>query len=124
MSVQIIERDGRPEWAVIPYAEYQRMVARLEELQDVADAEAALAAIDRGDEELIPGEIVDRLHGGENRLKIWREYRGLTQAALAGAADVSQGMITMIETGRRGGSVAVLKRLAGALRLEVDDLTG
>jgi transcriptional regulator with XRE-family HTH domain len=48
----------------------------------------------------------------------------LTQAALAGAADVSQGMITMIETGRRSGSVAVLKRLAGALRLEVDDLTG
>jgi DNA-binding XRE family transcriptional regulator len=124
MSVQIIERDGRPEWAVIPYAEYQRMVARLEELQDVADAEAALAAIERGDEELIPGEIVDRLHGGENRLKIWREYRGLTQAALAGAADVSQGMITMIETGRRSGSVPVLKRLAGALRLEVDDLTG
>jgi transcriptional regulator with XRE-family HTH domain len=27
MSVQIIEKNGKPEWAVLPYEEYQRLVA-------------------------------------------------------------------------------------------------
>lgn len=26
MNVQVIEKDGKPEWAVIPYAAYQRLV--------------------------------------------------------------------------------------------------
>ena len=30
MSVQIIEKNGRPEWAVVPYEEYQRLVTEAE----------------------------------------------------------------------------------------------
>ena len=37
MSVQIIKKNGRPEWAVIPYEEYQRLVAEAEMLRDIRD---------------------------------------------------------------------------------------
>ena len=30
MSVQFIEKNGRPEWAVVPYEEYQRLVEQAE----------------------------------------------------------------------------------------------
>ena len=32
MSVQIIEKDGKPEWAVPPYEEYERLLADVEML--------------------------------------------------------------------------------------------
>ena len=34
MSVQVIERDGKPEWAVLPYDTYLELV---EQLQQVAE---------------------------------------------------------------------------------------
>ena len=37
MKAQIIEKDGRPEFAVIPYADYERF---LELIEDEADARA------------------------------------------------------------------------------------
>jgi len=32
-DVQIIEKEGQPEWAVIPYPAYQRLLAELETVQ-------------------------------------------------------------------------------------------
>ncbi len=37
MSAQIIEKDGVPEFAVLPYAEYQRLLAIAEDKMDAAD---------------------------------------------------------------------------------------
>lgn len=65
--------------------------------------------------ETFPAELVDRLIAGENRLRIYREYRGLTQAALASASGVSRAMIAMIETDKKTGSVTTIKKTrAGA----------
>ncbi len=49
MSVQIIEKNGRPEWAVVPYEEYQRLVAEAEMLQDVRTYDEAKLAIANGE---------------------------------------------------------------------------
>ena len=122
MNVQVIERNGVPEWAVLPYADYARLMARLEDVQDAADVARVRAALARGDEEAVPDAVVARLLDGEPPLRVWREYRGLSQAALAEAAGVTQSMVTMIETGRRTGQASTLKRLAEALRVDVDDL--
>jgi len=122
MNVQVIERNGAPEWAVLPYAEYERLMARLEDVQDADDVARVKAAIERGEDEVIPDEVVARLLGGESPLRVWREFRGMTQTHLALAAQVTQGMVTMIETGKRKGQVAVLKRLAAVLGVDVDDL--
>jgi len=124
MNVQVIERNGAPEWAVMPYAEYEKLLSMLEDVQDASDVARVKAALERGDEEVIPDEVVARLLDGDSPLRVWREYRGLSQVALAEASGVTQGMVTMIETGKRRGQASTLKRLAVALGVDVDDLVG
>ena len=119
--VQIVERDGRPEWAVIPYADYERLLALAEDAGDLRAYDQAMHAITAG-EETVPGEVVRRLVAGENRLRVWREHRGLTQVDLAQRAGVGQPYVAMLEAGDRKGSVARLRALARALDLDVDDL--
>ena len=118
MSIQVIEKNGKPEYAVIPYSEYERLIELVEELEDVRAFDTALVL----DEETIPHELVKRLVGGETPLKIWREYRGLTQDALAQRAEVGKSYISQIESAKKPGSARVLKSLAAALNVDVDDL--
>jgi hypothetical protein len=70
-----------------------------EMLADIKAYDEAKARIERDNEELFPLELTERRLAGENTLKIWREYRGLTQEALAKASKVSRPMIAAIETG-------------------------
>jgi DNA-binding XRE family transcriptional regulator len=122
MNVQLIERDGKPEWAVLPYAEYEHLMALLEDMQDAGDAKRIMSSLDRGEDEALPQAVAQRLLNDEAPLRVWREYRGLTQTQLAEMAGVTQAMVTMIETGRRKGQTPTLKRLADALGVDVDDL--
>jgi transcriptional regulator with XRE-family HTH domain len=56
-------------------------------------------------------------------IKRLREGRGLTQVQLARKTGVSQGYLTMIETGaRKNPSLPVLKRIAKALGVPVTAL--
>ena len=82
--------------------------------------DAAKARIERGEDELIPLDITERRIAGESALKVWREYRGLTQADLAKKAKVSRPMIAAIESKRKTGRVETLKKLALALRVDLD----
>jgi hypothetical protein len=122
MKAQVIERNGRPEWAVIPWAEYERLLELATERADIALAEAAAEAIAAG-EALIPGDVVKRLVAGEPPLKIWREYRGLDRAALGAAAAVAEDLIQRWEEGRAAIDGDALARLAAALDVDVDDLS-
>lgn len=122
MSVQIIEKDGQPEWAVIPYSEYQKLVELAEDVQDIADAEDAINAIQSG-EETYPLELVERLTlGNEHPIKVWREYRELSQESLACAVDVGKSYISQIESGKKNGSAKVLKAIAKILEVDLEDL--
>jgi DNA-binding XRE family transcriptional regulator len=76
----------------------------------------------RSRDELIPLELIERRLAGENPMKIWREYRGLTQEALAKRSKVSRPMIAAIESGHKMGGIGTLKKLAVALGVDVDDL--
>jgi len=122
MNLQIIERDGRPEWAVIPYADYLQLMERLEQAEDLRAYDQAKAELDAGTDELVPAAVVDRLAAGEPPLRVWREYRGLTQQALADAAGVGKSYICQLEAGTRTGSVGTLRALVAALNLDLDDL--
>ena len=48
---------------------------------DLRDYDRVKTAPEKGEEELIPSEIVDALLQGENPVKVWREHRGLSQAS-------------------------------------------
>ena len=121
MNVQIIKRDGNPEWAVIPYKEYLRLVAEAEMLQDVRDYDAILEAIEQG-EETIPSEVVYSILDGANPIRIWRKHRGLTQLQLSEAAGISKPYLSQLESGKRTGTTEVLTGIANALNLTLDDI--
>jgi DNA-binding XRE family transcriptional regulator len=122
MNIQVINQDNKPEWAVIPYEDYQDLIEKAELLEDLQDYDAVMAAIGRGEEELIPGEVVDALLDGGNPVKIWREYRGLTQQEAAEKAGISVPYLSQIETAKRKGSLEVISALAKALDVSLDFL--
>jgi DNA-binding XRE family transcriptional regulator len=88
------------------------------EAEDVAAYDAAKARA----EESFPASIAERLIAGENPIKVFREYRELTQEQLAEKADTTAPYVSQIETGRRTGSVRLLHRMADALGVSLDDL--
>ena len=106
----------------IPRAEYERLCALEEEFADIQAALSVEARVASGEEELIPAQVVDRLIDRESPLRVWREYRALSQSALARASGVNRVQIVEIEAGRNSGSVHPLRKLADALRVTVDDL--
>jgi len=57
----------------------------------------------------LPAEVVYRLLD-ENKVKVWREYRGLAQTGLAEHCGLAQASIAQIESFKRSGSVEVLKK--------------
>ena len=111
------------EMVTIPREEYDRLRAAAEDLADLQTYDRAKAALAAGEDELIPADHANRLLNGENALRVYRDLRGMTQAALAQKAGVSRVIVAEIETGRKRGSVATLRALAGALSVSLDDLT-
>ncbi len=122
MSIQIIERDGKPEWAVLPYETYLELVEQAEALQNIRDYDTAIAALERGEEELVPSDVVYAILDGGNPIKVWREHRELAQHQVAEAAGISVPYLSQLETGTRQGSTRVLSAIAKALGLLLDDL--
>ncbi len=122
MKVQIIENEGRPEWAVIPYAEFQHMREQLDDLGDIRAFDGAKRELAAAEDELVPAALVERLANGESPLRVWREHRGLTQQALADAAGVGKSYISQLEAGIKTGALGTLRSLAAALKIDLDDL--
>jgi len=110
------------EMVTIPKDEYVRLKAIEEDMADLTSAADILSRIKAGTEELIPSAVVDRLLAGDAPLTVWREHRGLSQAELARQSGVNRIQIIDIEGGRKTGSVATLKKLATALKVDMDDL--
>lgn len=123
MVVQLIKQGDQPEWAVIPYDVYLRLVEQAEMLQDIQDYDAARAALDRGDEELVPGELVDALLDGDNPIKVWRIHRSMTRKELANQVGISVPYLAQLETNKRNGSLEILAAIARALNVTIEDLT-
>lgn len=121
-EIQIIERNGKPEWAVIPYDEYIELIEQAELLEDIRDFDKLSAKVASGEEELIPSEVVDALLNGENPIKVWREYRAQTQQQLSDTVGISKPYLSQIETGKRKGTVDVLSAIAKSLNVSLDDL--
>jgi len=115
---QIIVQKGKPAFAVLPYTEYEELLSALEEAQDIRDYELGI----EDKSESIPVEIIDRLLAGENGLRVWREYRGLTQGKLAKAVGISVPYLCEIETNKKTPSLRTASKLAKVLELDLEDL--
>jgi hypothetical protein len=58
----LIDPDGKRLSVLLPIAEYEALIGRLEDLEDLEDAREALARIERGDEETIPRDVAKSEH--------------------------------------------------------------
>lgn len=122
-SVQFIKTPRGGELAVLPRAEYEKLRrAASEESGDVRAYDAAKRRLAAGEEELIPAGFAARILDGENPVRVWREYRGISIKELAGKAGITAAYLSQIETGVREGKVSTMKALADSLDLAVDDL--
>lgn len=124
MNTRIITTPGGERLVLVPESDFEALVAAAEDNADraaVAEFRRKLAA---GEEELIPAPVADRLLSGENRVRVWREHRGLSGAALAKQAGLAQAYLSQIETGAREGTVETYGKLAAALGVSLDDLAG
>lgn len=103
---------------ILPLAEYERLI----DDADIATADKVSRDLAQGRDELIPEDIVDRLLDGASPVRVWREYRGATARAIAEQASISAAYLSEIETGKKEGSLSAMKRIADALRVDLDDL--
>ena len=122
-KVQVIKTNGGEELVVLPKAEYERLAAMATD-EDVGTARLvrnARAALASGQEVLLPKTVVDRLAAGDHHpVRIFREWREMTQAMLAQAMETTQGYLSDIESSKRKGTVDFYKRAARALGAPVD----
>jgi len=123
-NVQILQTKGKPAFAVVPIAEYRRLLELDEDAKDAAALHRAAKRLASGEEATVPADVVDRLLAGEPPTRKWREVRGLTAVALAQRVGVTPAHISKLETGKGTPSLNLLRKLARALDVDIDMLVG
>lgn len=105
-NVQVISKDGKPEYAILPYMDYLRLLEKAE------DSEA-----------LIPHEVVGLVIEKDfNLLKAWRKHLGLTQKEVAQRAGITQSALSQMECTAGNNRTATLEKLAKALGIATSQL--
>ena len=104
MDIQIIARDGEPEYAVLPWAQYQALLkaAGINETPS-RPAPTPLAA------------SPDTILPGLDQLSSLREGKGIAIEALARTVGISPSYLAMIESGERQPDAAIRRSLAWEL---------
>jgi len=121
MSAQIITSKGKPAFAVLPIAEYRRLLALAEDRADLDDANRVLGRITSGEEETLSAEFVAALVAAKTHpLRLWRKHRGLTLQALGDATGVTRSALSQIEGGKTRATAALLRKLADERRLDAN----
>jgi DNA-binding XRE family transcriptional regulator len=106
----IITTPSGDQMVVLPLAEYERLVEAVEDAADIRAYDGAKRRLAEGRDESIPAEFVDRILNGENKIRVWREYRGLTLKALAETSGLAAAYLSQIETGKREGTIETFKK--------------
>jgi DNA-binding XRE family transcriptional regulator len=120
MPNRATDRISKDDKVILRRAEYDELISRIEDLEDRGTVERVNKEKSR---RYLPVEIVRRLISGEeSKVKVWREYRGLTLRALAEKAGIAPAYLSEIETRKKPGSVKAMAALARALDVEIEAL--
>lgn len=103
--------------------DFAALIGELEDAEDrIVVLEHRLAMAQGAAPRALTMDEAERLVAGESPVKVWREKQGLNQRELAVAAGISQSHLAEIETRAKTGSVETLRRLARALKVDLDTL--
>ena len=105
---QIITKDGKPAFAVIPWDEYKKLLRNQIETDD-ADV-------------WFPNEVVKANVRGDSLVKAWREHLGFTQEELAKRAEIKQPSLARLENAESNPRKSTLKKLADAMNISIEQL--
>lgn len=110
-------------YILVPRAEFETMTDALDDRLDARAARRALAELEGREGDLLSKDDLTLIekHGP---VRFWRTHRKMSAAALAGAAGISAGYLSEIETGKKPGTIDVMKRLAELLNVTLNDLAG
>lgn len=122
MSVQIIEKNGKPEWAVIPFSEYKKLQEALEDSEDIKDIEESVLAIQEGKEMTVPGEVTFAILDGVSPIRAWRKHKQIKMNELAKKVGISSAYLSQIENGKRNPTIDTLKAIAKKLTIDIEML--
>ena len=114
---------GKPitseETVTIPKAEYEALLQRCEDLEDI------VAAMKADDGTRIPHEVVrTAMLDDTSPMAAFRKYRGITLRELSELTSLSASYLSEIESGRKAGSAEAWRRIAEALDTTMDSLVG
>lgn len=121
MNAEVMTLKGK-KYAVLPFKEWEDLQEYIQDLQDIAECNAIKSTVERGKSEYIPEKVVRNLIDGENPIKVYREYRKLTQSELAKKSGLSLAMIKKMEAGETKGSLKSIKAIAQTLIVDVEDI--
>ena len=120
MPNRATDRIAKDDEVILRRSEYDDLMRRLEDLEDRGTVERVKKEKSR---RYVPVEVVRRLISGEeSKVRVWREYRGLTLRALAEKAQIAPAYLSEIETGKKPGSVKALAALARTLDVPIETL--
>ena len=109
---------------ILAAADYERLLDAAETARDGRTADGALAAYRADPDTALTHEEMSELLASPTPLAFWRRRRGLSQAALAAEIGCRQPYLAQLELGRRKGTRDTFRKLAGVLRIALDDLEG
>ncbi len=115
MHISYVKTPGGEELAILPRAE-------LEEIMAASAHVKVLDAYRAGRDPGLTSDEMRSLLAAASPLAFWRRKRGLTQAALAARAELTQNYLSDLETGKREGSPAQWLKIARALGLPLEEL--
>ncbi|MBI6953188.1 MULTISPECIES: helix-turn-helix domain-containing protein [Pseudomonas] len=102
MGIQVISRDGQPEYAVVPWEQYQALLAA------AGQAPASAPVTESNVASTQPSASLSSLA----ELASLRQAKGLAPEQLARSVGISPAYLAMIESGERRPDAAILRSLA------------
>ena len=104
---QIIEKEGRPLFVLVPYETYIKTMHKFESNQETT----------------IPHRIVElSLLENKSPVRAWREYKGLTQKQVAARLKISQSAYSQMEKPDAKLRVDTIRKIARVLKIKPEQL--
>ena len=95
---QVIQKDGKPLFVLVPYDEYVRSTTRSESKTYLPHAVVEKAAVE-----------------GKSMVRAWREYKKMSQADIAGRLGITQAAYSQLEKSQARMRGSTLRKIAAAL---------